>query len=197
MRLFVAVPFSETILERCRALQGRGQTRDVAIRWCPPEQLHLTLLFLGEIKRSDQVEIERILLETATKFSPFTLRISGLGLFPKPKKPRVLWAGISQEPSLMNLQKMLVEKIGGLGIPLEKRPYRPHLTLARISGKVGRSFAPLIGWMHEEKGVEIGSAKIEEVVLMESRLKPQGTQYSTLQRAPLGNPMSLEAENNL
>ncbi|MFQ5597486.1 MAG: RNA 2',3'-cyclic phosphodiesterase [Nitrospiria bacterium] len=186
MRLFIAFPISETIRKRYRELQDRGRKQAVSIRWCRPEQCHLTLLFLGEIKASDLGAIEEILRSTVAQFTPFTVTITGLGLFPKPKAPRVLWLGVSEEASLMRLQQSLADAIGRLGLPLERRSFRPHLTLARIRGKIEPVPGALFRWMKQEADVNIGPCKMESLILVQSRLSPQGASYQTLLTLPLG-----------
>ena len=101
LRLFIAFPFSDLIKGRCVALQNLGRKRIDSVRWCCSDQLHLTLLFLGRIEASEQNAIEDVIRNVAKRFSPFKVKVSGLGLFPGPKRPRVLWLGISNRKTCL------------------------------------------------------------------------------------------------
>jgi RNA 2',3'-cyclic 3'-phosphodiesterase len=182
-RLFVALPISEEIRKGCEALQTVGKTKTTGVRWVDPQQIHLTLVFLGWTDRSLQERIEAVIQEVAGGAPPFSIDVAGLGVFPRLRSPKVVWAGIPEAAPLMKLQHDLAEKIGSLDIPLETRPYRPHLTLGRV--KDGGVSDPFVQWITQEKGVQIGRCAVSEVVLMESRLKPGGSVYGRLFTSPL------------
>ncbi len=186
MRLFIALPVSEEIRERCRVLQRKGRKLGLSMRWCRPEQIHLTLVFLGKIDDTQLSVLEQAIRTTAARTSPFNLAISALGVFPKSGAPRVLWAGVSEEKSLMELHRMLSEKIAELGIPVEKRPYRPHLTLARTRGITRPSASTLLRWDKQDENLEIGSCVMQKIILMESRLNAEGPEYHPLLTLPFG-----------
>ena len=183
-RLFIALPVLDAIQKKCAALQKRGREQLIPIRWSRPAQIHLTLFFLGETSPSDQSKVEAILRACAAKTLPFTLDVSTLGLFPNARAPRILWVGVSEETPMIVLQKMLTEKIGALGFPIERRPFRPHLTLGRI--KKGLQAHRLADWMKAEEEVYFGKCRIKEVVLMESQLGPEGVSYLPRMTALLG-----------
>lgn len=175
-RLFVALPVSDEIQKGCEALQAIGKTKTASVRWVDPKQIHLTLVFLGWTDPALQSKIEAVIQEIAGDFPPFTLKVTGLGAFPKLHSPKVIWAGVAEERPLMTLQHALAEKIGSVGIVLESRPYRPHLTLGRVQeGKVSE---PFTRWIGQEKGAPIGECPASRVALMESRLRPEGSIYT-------------------
>lgn len=183
-RLFIALPLPKDIRERCSELQNRGKKHIGSVRWSRPEQFHLTLLFLGEIDFIRQSKIEGVIQSAAMICPSFTIRLSGLGLFPNPRSPRVLWVGIGKEGSLMALQQVLLKEILKLDIPIEDRPFHPHLTLGRI--KKRGSAASLRCWLKEEGAVLIGECKMEKIILMESQLGSQGARYFHRLSAYLG-----------
>lgn len=183
-RLFIAFPISDAIQRKYAALQERGREQLASMRWSRADPLHLTLLFLGETPQSDQRKVEAIIRACAASIPPFMVEISTLGLFPHVRAPRILWVGISEEAPMMALQKMLAEQIGALGFPIEKRPFRPHLTLGRI--KKGMAAHRLADWMKQEEGIHFGKCCINEVILMESQLGPEGPCYLPRLTTPLG-----------
>ncbi|MFQ5949705.1 MAG: RNA 2',3'-cyclic phosphodiesterase, partial [Nitrospiria bacterium] len=183
-RLFIALPLSKEIRRGCAMLQERGRNLIASVRWSDPEKLHLTLLFLGQIEWSVQLQIKEIIQGVANSFPPFSVDISGLGAFPKRRSPRVIWIGISEAPLLMTIQQKFVTSIASLGIPIETRPYRPHLTLGRIK-KEGGATGPLTDWLMQEEGVALGRCEVKEIMLMESQLRPEGPLHKCLLAAPL------------
>jgi len=126
-RLFVAIDLPEPAQKRlakiCCGLPGA--------RWVPPEQLHLTLRFIGEVEGTAFREI-REALATIT-LAPFPLNLKNLGCFPPRKTPRVLWAGIKSPPdALFTLRNRIEKNLLKLGIEPEHRKFSPHITLARL-----------------------------------------------------------------
>lgn len=183
IRLFVALPISEEIRKQCVSLQEIGRQKASSIRWVAPEQIHLTLFFLGWTDPAMQPKIETEIRETAARSVSFLVQISGLGLFPKPAAPKVFWVGVSNESPLLSLQQVLSERMASLGFPVETRPYRPHLTLGRVKGSVPDGF---IRWVAEESRLQIGECDMESLLLMESRMRPEGSIYTPLFTAGLG-----------
>ncbi len=175
LRLFIALSFSADVKERCAAIQDRGRKQLADIRWISPQQLHLTLVFLGKVLKTEQVNIEHIMRETAAKYPPFTLEFSGLGVFPRLKSPKVLWAGLAENPVLMALQEELMLNISNIPFDIETRPFRPHLTLGRIRQKI--DIQALGQWIAQEKNVSLGLSHISSFDLIESQLTPQGARY--------------------
>ena len=102
-------------------------------RWTPPKQLHLTLCFIGEVDDVAFRGIREALCALERKGpSAFSLRFRTLGFFPPRGEPRVLWAGVAENPALLRLQRQVAICLQGLGIQLEKRRFTPHITLARL-----------------------------------------------------------------
>ncbi|NLZ17399.1 MAG: RNA 2',3'-cyclic phosphodiesterase [Desulfobulbaceae bacterium] len=100
------------------------------VRWTVPEQLHLTLCFIGEIGGSAFLDIREALEEIAAP--PFDLKLQGLGLFPPRRTPRVLWVGVAPNPALIALQRKVSACVRHCGIKMEKRKFTPHITLGRL-----------------------------------------------------------------
>ncbi len=136
MRLFIALNLPESVREPltriCCGLPGA--------RWVNPEQLHLTLRFIGEVDGGVFQDIREGLAEIAGK--PFMLQLDGVGFFPPRGKPRVVWVGLRQSKELLQLRNRLESCLVSLGLEPERRKFAPHITLARLkntpAAKVGR-----------------------------------------------------------
>ncbi|MDH3347077.1 MAG: RNA 2',3'-cyclic phosphodiesterase [Desulfobulbaceae bacterium] len=99
-------------------------------RWVESEQLHLTLRFIGDVDKQQQVNIEDALAEIEAV--PFSMQLEGIGFFPLRGRPRVLWVGVAENPHLLQLQKRIESAVVRSGCVAEGRKFHPHLTLARL-----------------------------------------------------------------
>jgi len=135
MRVFVAVDIDEQIRTRIATfMQGvAGFAPDA--RWVRPESLHVTLKFIGEKPETEVQAITKALGEVRGQSMQITMR--GYGFFPTLRSPRVFWIGIEAGPELKALANAVDKATAALGIPLEDRPFNPHLTLARGGGGSG------------------------------------------------------------
>lgn len=136
MRVFVAIDLPQTIKEQLSRLTCGLP----GARWVPPEQLHLTLQFIGEVDgRLFQDIGERLASVSARSFS---FRLAGVGFFPPRGKPRVVWVGLQHKEQLVQLRNQVVSRLLAAGVELERRKFSPHITLARLNNtpaaKVGR-----------------------------------------------------------
>ncbi len=164
------------------ALQRKLQEelRSKAIRWTKPEQIHITLRFLGAILQREADEIGVLLRKVCAGRETFVLGCAGLGCFPSVRRPRVLWAGLTGAmESISKLQAEINQATARIGEAPEDRPFTPHLTLARIQNLERTSterFAKAI-----ERGFRIEVEwNVASVALMQSHLSPQGARYETL-----------------
>lgn len=186
MRLFLAINPPEPVRERIAA--GTEALRGVeGIRWVPPDQVHLTLKFIGEADGDSERAIAEALAWAAVAHGPFEARLGAPGAFPNLRRPRVVWIGLDQSPELAALQGDLEDALADLGIEREERPFRPHLTLgrARRGRRVdGRKLDSLA------RRTEVsGTWRVETVDLMRSRLLPTGAVYELRASARLtGEP---------
>lgn len=166
------------------AVQRRFEPLDLKASWVRPENVHLTLKFLGNIHPDRVPEIGRVLSEAAGEIQPFPLALSGVGLFPKKGNPRVLWVGV-RDPGrcLDRLHRRVESGLQSLGFELENRPFSPHLTVARI--KSPKNARELRGQV--EAGPELPHAEFEvgRMALFQSELTPAGSRYSILKEIPL------------
>ena len=181
MRLFVALEIPTAVRESLAALLDSLRALSSGSRWVRPGNLHVTLKFIGQWQ-PDRLEALRNALATVQLDQPVTLDFHGLGFFPNEKRPRVFWAGIEASPNLITLASEIDRATEKLGIPREQRAFSPHLTLAR--------FEPpglpekLRGAIQENVAREFGALHSSEFRLIESKLKPSGAEYTTLQTFP-------------
>ncbi len=177
MRLFVALELDEQARDLLAACQQRLAALDRAVRWVRPEQIHLTLQFLGEVADARVPAVTKALDRLADQ-PRFEFQVGGIGTFGSPRSPRVIWVGVAMpNPALASLQKTCEQALAEIGFAPEGRSYKPHLTLGRVKDlQAGRQVAEAVSGMQSEPVGPLAQAA-REVVLFESVLRPQGSQY--------------------
>ena len=185
MRLFVAIDTEPQVQGRIEHIQQQLK-RDLnlsgkEVRWVRPEQIHLTLKFLGDVRDGMITQVCDVMTRTAAAHDGFDLRIQGLGVFGRPT--RVVWAGCQVPPELIKLQTRLENKFEQIGWDKENRPFAGHLTIARVKSTVsGRKLAEAVQAYPDEF---LGAVSVDQLRLYESRLSRTGSKYNTVCMAPL------------
>ena len=174
MRTFIAAEINEEqVLTSIKKIQS-----DLKIKAKPvsPNNIHFTLLFLGEISEEMSKKVQNAL--GSIEFSPFEVIFEGLGAFPKPKFPRVIWVGTDENggAKLKDLAKKVEEKLSPLGFRSDK-PFKPHITIFRIKNRIG----DISDELNNIDASSLGIQKISEIKLKKSELTPNGPIYSDLQ----------------
>jgi RNA 2',3'-cyclic 3'-phosphodiesterase len=185
MRIFIAIEIPDEIkamlTEAQQSLKGSGV---VDASWPRPEGIHLTLKFLGEVSESKVPDIIDGLRHAAEGTGPFRLEVSGIGTFPNPKNPRVVWVGLSGDVEKLSLLQTAVEDaINRIGFEREERVFTPHLTLGRI--KYIRSRDRWLKALAETKNIRLSGFDVAAVSLIKSELKPTGAAYTEIGRIEL------------
>jgi RNA 2',3'-cyclic 3'-phosphodiesterase len=190
IRLFVAVALPQSLQEALRHLQ-RDLARAILTegpRWTRPDHIHLTLRFLGDVPEEALGPLTEELKRACAASGPFRLRLQGLGCFPNWRQPRILWVGLEGEiDRLERLQLAVAQGTLAWGKPEEKRPFHPHLTLARIrnpNAGLGKEMEPVLAGC---KGIPPEGWDIMSVELMRSDLRSEGPVYTCLKSFPLGS----------
>lgn len=189
IRSFIAVPVPGAGI---RALEDAVKTLDLdlrgTVRWVRPEGIHLTLKFMGDIQPEMAERVLDALPPVAARFSPFELSISGLGVFPNLRRPRVLWAGVHGDlENLSALQLAIDEAVGKLGLPREQRAFSPHLTLGRVRRDVAEGQLSKIGQVMTDGGLtDTPSWTADTVNLMRTELDPSGSRHYLVGSALIG-----------
>ena len=184
LRAFIAISLPEPVLQGIVTAQETLKRSGLKIRWVRKEGIHLTLKFLGDIDRDSVEKISEAMERATGSFSPFTLWADGIGVFPNLRRPRVAWVGLSGDIEILRaLQRDLESQLSGLGFPKEKRPFKGHLTLGRVKGR-------LDGIKLQEALEDLGDFRTESftaqsLVLFQSELRPDGAVYSRVAEAPL------------
>ena len=184
MRAFLAVDITREVLSRIGELVEELRPRLSGARWVANANLHLTVRFLGE---SDAQVLEGVSKEidlVTKRFETFALHFRGVGFYPSPRRPRVLWVGVSEPPGrLGELHRAMEQVVRRFGFESEKRGFLPHLTLARFrSARQDRRFIDVV---HEFEERDFGASAVQDVTLYRSILKPKGAEYHVVRRFPL------------
>lgn len=166
------------------AFQEELRATGADLKLVPPENLHVTLKFLGDTPEERVPEILEALERAAAPAAPGRLELRGAGAFPKPAAPRVVWVGVGDgADTLTGVAERLEDALEPLGFPRERRDFHPHVTVARTRGP--RNQAALTDAVRRHEGEGFGEAPLERVVLMRSTLRPQGPRYDVVDAAPL------------
>ena len=183
IRSFIAIELPDEIRHALAEVQ-KHLRRDVAgVRWVEPGSIHLTLKFLGDIPAEQIQPIAAAAMGVVQDEPPLSLGVSGLGAFPNPRRPRVIWVGLEGDVArLGRLQTRLEEALGPLGFPREERGFRPHLTVGRV--KDPRRPPDLTRPLADVAVPRCNSFDVREILLYKSDLRPTGAIYTKLQHLP-------------
>ncbi len=174
MRLFVAVfPPPEVREEASRT--ARRLLSDGRIRWSRPENVHLTLKFLGDVDEESLDGLRTVLKDACAAHAPFEARLAGLGAFPSARRARIIWSGVGTgSEQLRSLAANIDVALSYSGFERETRPYEPHLTLGRVRGQ------PVSLDLPQEAGNGL-LFKIRRIELIESTLADKGPVYKSIE----------------
>ncbi len=184
LRAFIAIPLPPELLAQLATIQRRLDRRvpHGSVRWVQTNGIHLTLKFLGDVAVDRVPDFERALEAVACHAPRSTFTVEGLGCFPNPSRPRVVWIGV-QEPSdrLAALQDGVEEAMSHFGFQPEGRGFSPHLTLGRIGRRASRDDATQVGRAVAALTTgPLGEVHVSKFALIRSTLKPTGAEYTTL-----------------
>ncbi len=174
-RAFIAVevPFTEEL----KNLWGEVKASGARVKMVEPENVHITLKFLGNIPENLVPEILKAITKSCSGISPFKVSLTGCGAFPTPNRPRVVWVGVSEgEEELKRIAYSLEKELSKLGFEKEKREFVPHLTIARVKGSIGK----LPEVIRRNANKKFGEFEVKEVRLMKSTLTPTGPIYEVI-----------------
>ncbi len=184
MRVFIAIELPPQARDELVSLQTTLKGSGADVKWVEPENVHLSLRFIGDVGPDNAEEIQKQLALTAAGTGPFEITMKGIGAFPDASFPKVIWAGVDLGAAeSQRLADGLETKLRAIGITGEERKFHPHITLGRVrSQKNIDRLRKLI----ETTGFEAGSIiKVGWLTLFTSRLTPQGSIYTPLFRAKM------------
>jgi 2'-5' RNA ligase len=185
LRTFIAVEIEQFTRDRLAGLQERLAAGGAAAKWVERVNLHLTLLFLGEVDARETPDVCRAVSQASAEFAPFAMSIVGASAFPSPRHPRILIANVvdgAQE--LIDLHDAIETRLLELGsYRREDRPFKPHVTIGRVRGQIDND--GLAGAIRQFAAWEGGQSQVREVLVMSSELRSEGPEYTVLGRGPL------------
>jgi len=187
LRTFIALPISASMKSGFHdAIEPLRSALPAGVRWVPEENIHLTVKFLGEQPAARIDAMKPLLQSLVQRIPPMSLTVGGVGCFPSPSRPRVLWIGL-EEPTgtLKRLVMDLEQTLESLGVEPERRSFHPHLTFARIKKPLSKGelerFRHQLDALHM---ITFGEEIVNELVLFRSDLRREGPLYSALHTFP-------------
>jgi 2'-5' RNA ligase len=198
IRTFIAIKLPAAVTTAVGEMQKGMRSNGIKLRWVKPENIHLTLKFLGDTNAEDLAKIEAAVFDSIKSYGPISLCARGVGVFPGIKRARVVWVGVAGElESLFGMQKRLETGLAALGFAKEQRAFKGHLTLGRVKGRIDPQ--KLGGALKLYGGFASEAFRVESVILYKSELKPTGAVYTELAKVPLGQEeikLKFQAPNN-
>lgn len=188
IRVFIAAELPETVHQALARVQAELRAQRFRFRWVAPENIHLTLNFLGDVAPAMLAPISDAMAMAARNHTSIHLAVKALGVFPSIKRVRVIWAGLAEEVTRLGALKVALDQsllaVSGLGFQPEQRPYKAHLTIGRAKGPTGGRKLALV--MDELQAVLDARFSIDTIYLFKSDLRPEGAVYTKLSSAHLG-----------
>jgi len=182
IRSFIAIEISESVRKKIADLQEELKKHKERISWTKPDNIHLTLKFLGDIEESKTKSIGESLTIATKELQPFNFFVKELGVFPNFRRPRVLWVGINNPGNeLNNIHSKIEQQLNQLGFQKEKKRFNPHLTIGRVKSQVSDQFIERFKTVKFD-GNEV---KVAEIIFMKSQIHPKGAIYTPLRKIRL------------
>lgn len=188
MRAFISINLNDDLHRAIRDLQRRLDSDARGIRWTPSENCHLTLKFLGDVPEALVPKLTEGLKQVGPSFDPFRIELGEIGQFPPRGPLSVLWVGAKAgSAALIALERSIHQVLNDIGVPFDRKPFSPHLTI----GRARRGETPSLRNASAHGQDSLGAMQVSEFYFMESVLQPGGPIYTVRQRFPLGgNPTS-------
>jgi 2'-5' RNA ligase len=185
IRSFIAADLNTEVKDKLRELQKECISHGISANWVDPGSIHLTLAFLGTIEEKVLEELSPSLEQAAKEIEGTACQVIGLGVFPSAKRPRVIWAGLKEGniesgSKLQQLQSRVADAVISHGIELEKRPFKPHLTLARVKKHQPVNIRMIGDQLEKNKDKDFGTFEIKEFYLYRSDLRRTGAIHTKL-----------------
>src|SRR5262245_41208000 len=184
IRTFIAIDVSPAVHRQLVSLQDEFRAVDDDVKWVEPENLHLTLKFLGDVDETDLYAVCKTTAQAVADVPGFSMELSGVGAFPNAGRPRVIWAGVTQGArEVTHIHDMLDRRFVADGYPREDRHFTPHLTLGRVRHQ--KRTPNLASALNRLSSWEGGVTSVYEILIMASQLSPNGPTHTIMGRGPL------------
>jgi 2'-5' RNA ligase len=186
LRSFIAVELSPNVRARAAQLIKALSAAEAKISWVQPQNLHLTLVFLGDVPLEEVPQICHAMNRAVAELPPFDLEVRGAGAFPDAARPRTVWLGVRRgEEEMIALHASLETALADVGYRPEGRRFRPHLTLGRVR-QAPRNSSVLIRLLEEHQDYLADVMSVSDITLFSSELTKDGPIYDPLGTAELG-----------
>jgi 2'-5' RNA ligase len=183
MRTFIAVELPETIKEKIGELQAPLKKTNAFVSWVKPENIHITLKFLGEVPEEKINEVFSAAEVAFKEAKKFKMNLKGMGAFPDFRRPRVIWIGTGKGgEELSDMATKIEDQTEKIGYPKEKRKFSPHFTMGRV--KSPKNIEKLMELV-KSSDFETEDIEVNEVTVMKSQLHPAGAIYTPLKKIAL------------
>ena len=184
-RTFLGISLSDGLRQRLAAMQQTLSRTGARVLWTQPEAMHVTLLFLGDLDDQKLVKVCQAVDRQTTRFPRFAMAIRGLGGFPTPRRPKILWAGIHDGATELvqiyqHFEQLFAESIG---YQPEERDYTPHITLGRI--KADEASQRIAHELPRYSDHAFGDMPVSEIHVFRSELRREGPEYTVIARGQL------------
>jgi 2'-5' RNA ligase len=176
-RLFVAITLDEKIKEKITGLYEKFPKNVIKAKFVPKDNIHITLKFIGEKRDNDISDIIETLKHSHDEIGTFSLHIKGVGAFPHSFAPKIIWVG-ANGPKIEELAQSIDDHMATLGIKKEQKPYKAHITFARVKSVYEKRDVNDI--IQSLSDIEIGTQNVTSFSLVKSTLTPKGPIYSTV-----------------
>jgi 2'-5' RNA ligase len=187
MRSFIAIELPNEIRDALGNIQEKLKACAADVKWVKPQNIHLTLKFLGEIDEDQLFKINLILDAFGSDKKIFVIRLASLGAFPKINYPRVIWVGVDRgDRETKELVGALEEKIEKIGLPKEDRAFSSHITIGRVRSNSGRDkLVSILAQLQDYFKETPQEFTVEKITLFKSTLTPQGPIYEIVKEVNL------------
>ena len=194
VRSFLAIRLNIEVVHSLAEIQTKLRDScnesNIKVGWVPPPNMHITLRFLGQVTEPMAHALQGMLKPVLANFHAFDLEASGLGTFPTPERPRIIWAGLKEgSDTLVKLYDLISERLVSAGFNIDEKPFNSHVTLGRIKGGNTDALSSYI----LENDVSWGTSTVRNLYCYRSDLKPTGAEHHVLWRLPfVGHTQRIE-----
>ena len=182
MRAFMAVEVNKRLVNKILEIQKMLAEANALVKFVEPENFHFTFKFLGDITPERGEAIVRMAEEKVKNYRPFDINIKGTGVFPNLGYIKVIWLGVEEPDTFSQMQEDFDKEFVNMGFNKE-RSYIPHLTIGRVKGVQNKEL--LLSVVKELEDIEVGTMKVDKLILKESDLTPVGPIYTDLKQIKL------------
>ena len=183
MRIFIGLKLDKNVQDEIEKFLKPFKKLSSPIRWVKPQNIHITLKFIGEVPGEKYSQMEENLTAATFNTGPFNLTLAGCGKFGKKESLNILWTGIAPNQKLEHIYNTIEDTLEKSGIEKETRPFKPHITVGR--NKKNFNFKSFFKIIEEKKDLPITEFTVDGFQLFKSRLTPSGPVYSILKEIPL------------